>query len=121
MCLSRSLLVFTPLDLAQKSVPEKKSVPDDESDSDDEPKTTVDDPEKNNDDLLYDPDEEEEDEKWMNKERVRSRGGQEVDPTSIGPTDAVLNCPGCMVLLSHDCQRWVSILLVVVDRSILLF
>ena len=106
MCLSRSLLSFPAFDLAQKSVPEKKSVPDDdETDSDEELPTTVDDPEKNNDELLYDPDEEEEDEKWMNKERVRSRGGQQVDPTSIGPTDAVLNCPGCMVLLSHDCQR----------------
>jgi len=83
--------------------------------------------EKVNDDLLYDPDEEEEDEKWMTNQRLkytylflsyfhleiflffRSRGAnnpQKSDTSSLGPTDAVLNCPGCMVLVCHDCQRY---------------
>ncbi|UJR23825.1 hypothetical protein I4U23_026801 [Adineta vaga] len=83
----------------------------DEDDSDDEPNQPVvnnDEQEKVNDDLLYDPDEEEEDEKWMAKERLKSRGAQNVDKidtSALGPTDAVLNCPGCMVLVCHDCQR----------------
>ena len=122
-CLSLSSLSRSAL--AQKSVSEKKAALDkqDESDSDDEknstdlPAATLDDPEKDNDDLLYDPDEEDEDEKWMTNERIRSRGGgeqqqqqqQAADPSAIGPTDAVLNCPGCMVLLSHDCQRYVPV------------
>jgi len=44
----------------------------------------------------------------MTNQRLRSRGennAQKPDPSSLGPTDAVLNCPGCMVLICHDCQR----------------
>ncbi|CAF3347811.1 unnamed protein product [Rotaria socialis] len=84
---------------------------DDSDDEDDEKNEAVvnkDDEEKINDDLLYDPDEEEEDEKWMTKERLKSRGVNEIeklDASALGPTDAVLNCPGCMVLVCHDCQR----------------
>ncbi|CAF4077263.1 unnamed protein product, partial [Rotaria sordida] len=30
---------------------------------------------------------------------------QKPDASSLRPTDAVLICPGCMLLVCHDCQR----------------
>ncbi|CAF0839789.1 unnamed protein product [Didymodactylos carnosus] len=63
------------------------------------------DEDKLNDDLLYDPEQDDEDEKWMSNERIKSRGGQTNVSSSLGDTDAVLNCPGCMILICHDCQR----------------
>ncbi|CAF0973387.1 unnamed protein product [Rotaria sp. Silwood1] len=100
----------------QKTQQEKKIIvneqnddhSDDENDEKNQSVVNKDDQEKINDDLLYDPDEEEEDEKWMTNERLKSRGAnitQKPDASSLGPTDAVLNCPGCMVLVCHDCQR----------------
>jgi len=85
---------------------------DDDDDTTNKPIATTttgdDNDEKFNDDLLYDPEEEDKDEKWMTNERIKSRGGttsRNPDSSSLGNTDAVLNCPGCMVLISHDCQR----------------
>ncbi|CAF3563123.1 unnamed protein product [Rotaria sordida] len=101
------------LPISTQKTQEKKIVVNkqNEDDSDDEKNQSVvnkDDQDKINDDLLYDPDEEEEDEKWMTNERLKSRGvnnSQKLDASSLGPTDAVLNCPGCMILVCHDCQR----------------
>lgn len=48
-------------------------------------------------------------EKWsflyFQYSRSQGKTGQKPDSAALGPTDAVLNCPGCMVLVCHDCQR----------------
>ncbi|CAF1380662.1 unnamed protein product [Rotaria sordida] len=44
----------------------------------------------------------------MRNERLKSRGiniTQKSYASSLRPTDAVLICPGCMLLVCHDCQR----------------
>jgi len=51
---------------------------------------------KTNDELLYDPDADDQDEAWMAKQ-----GGLKKAENS----DAVLNCPSCMIVLCVDCQR----------------
>ncbi|CAF0979542.1 unnamed protein product [Adineta steineri] len=92
----------------EKKVALKEQDEDDSDDEPDQPELSKEDQDKANDDLLYDPDEEEEDEKWMTKERLKSRGAhttEKLDSSALGPTDAVLNCPGCMILVCHDCQR----------------
>lgn len=61
---------------------------------------------------FYDPDEDDQNEKWMQQERKRRTGMdsgsktvQEARPRIDGNSDAVLSCPGCMVMLTRDCQR----------------
>ncbi|VDM59162.1 unnamed protein product [Angiostrongylus costaricensis] len=60
---------------------------------------------------FYDPDEDDENEIWMQTQRSQSTGmesksaGKETRPRIDGNSDAVLSCPGCMVLLTRDCQR----------------
>lgn len=77
-------------------------------------------------DLFYDPNLDDEDEKWVSAMRRRLEGhkgvneldeqvtepspkqgdkGQGSQKKVIGSSDAVLNCPACMVTLSLDCQR----------------
>jgi hypothetical protein len=46
---------------------------------------------------------------------------QKPDVSSLGPTDAVLNCPGCMVLVCHDCQRYLKNLFILFFSYILFF
>ncbi|EYC27531.1 hypothetical protein Y032_0009g781 [Ancylostoma ceylanicum] len=60
----------------------------------------------------YDPDEDDDNERWMQRERKRTTGmgegakkGTEARPRIDGNSDAVLSCPGCMVMLTRDCQR----------------
>ncbi len=89
-----------------------------------------------NDELFYDPNLDEEDESWMNKQRktckkIVSPLKREQIPKSIlkpssidstapstsqqtdvkitytdAKTDAILNCPCCMTMLTMDCQRY---------------
>ncbi|KAK6028825.1 glucosidase II beta subunit-like protein [Ostertagia ostertagi] len=61
---------------------------------------------------FYDPEEDEQNEKWMQQRRKRTTGissasktEKEARPRIDGNSDAVLSCPGCMVLLTRDCQR----------------
>lgn len=58
--------------------------------------------EKTNDDLLYDPEEDDENAKWVHQMQKDNQGGS----LEGGSTDAILNCPGCMTLLSLNCQRY---------------
>ena len=81
-----------------------------------------------NDELLYDPDMDKEDEAWVRKQRQNyqprepagkknaenqqrkrpaQKGGlgKESKVQKLPNSDAVLNCPACMVLLCMDCQR----------------
>ncbi|CAJ0599208.1 unnamed protein product [Cylicocyclus nassatus] len=59
----------------------------------------------------YDPEEDDENEKWMQRQRKKATGlgdpkkAQEARPSIDGNSDAVLSCPGCMVMLTRDCQR----------------
>ncbi|VDN10422.1 unnamed protein product [Dibothriocephalus latus] len=53
------------------------------------------------DDLLYDPNEDDDNAEWMKQFQVTSHG----DQSGTSRTDAVLNCPSCMSLLSTNCQR----------------
>ncbi|KAL6728404.1 hypothetical protein Aduo_010182 [Ancylostoma duodenale] len=60
----------------------------------------------------YDPEEDDDNERWMQRERKRTTGmgegpkkGNEARPRIDGNSDAVLSCPGCMVMLTRDCQR----------------
>lgn len=82
-------------------------------------------PQFTNDELFYDPDLDDLDQEWMNKQRATCKknkpqdnkmksstqsktvSGDSTKPTgsSDSRTDAILNCPGCMTLLCHDCQR----------------
>ncbi|KAM3177718.1 hypothetical protein ACTXT7_003989 [Hymenolepis weldensis] len=54
-----------------------------------------------NDDLLYDPEEDRINERFTKHLQKVSQNGQVCEDT----TDAILNCPGCMSLLSLNCQR----------------
>ncbi|XGW16907.1 hypothetical protein V3C99_001942 [Haemonchus contortus] len=61
---------------------------------------------------FYDPDEDDQNEQWMQQQRKRTTGTsnaakneKEARPRIDGNSDAVLSCPGCMVLLTRDCQR----------------
>ncbi|XP_043930029.1 E2F-associated phosphoprotein [Protopterus annectens] len=66
-----------------------------------------------NDELLYDPDADDEDQAWVDAHRRRHHGistvkQQNQHHTKLKPlpaSDAVLNCPGCMITLCLDCQR----------------
>lgn len=73
-----------------------------------------------NDELFYDPDADEQDAKWASEKRSSSRKqklGSELVPkksilkkpttsqTATNSSDAVLNCPCCMTMLTMDCQR----------------
>ncbi|KAM4624730.1 E2F-associated phosphoprotein [Polymixia lowei] len=64
-----------------------------------------------NDELLYDPDEDDRDQAWVDARRRQyssrrhipgSRPGQ---AQGLPSSDAVLNCPACMITLCLDCQR----------------
>ncbi|VDL92777.1 unnamed protein product [Schistocephalus solidus] len=57
--------------------------------------------EPTDDDLLYDPNEDDDNAEWMKQFQAISHG----DQPGTSRTDAVLNCPGCMSLLSTNCQR----------------
>ncbi len=64
-----------------------------------------------NDDLFYDPKMDEADEEWINEQRMTFKNfkNEEVVKKSqmIKPpdSDAVLNCPCCMIMVCMDCQR----------------
>ncbi|ESO02427.1 hypothetical protein HELRODRAFT_65885, partial [Helobdella robusta] len=61
-----------------------------------------------NDELLYDPDMDEEDQRWVNKQRRKyqpTKSGSNKKSLKLPNSDAVLNCPCCMILLCLDCQR----------------
>lgn len=78
-------------------------------------------PQYTNDELLYDPDMDDEDQNWVNKQRKTSKkvvspkkpvtsfvsgSGKAPEETYLAEnSDAVLNCPCCMAVLSMDCQR----------------
>lgn len=55
-------------------------------------------------DLLYDPEEDKINEKFAKHLQKVSQNGEAGATT----TDAILNCPGCMSLLSLNCQRSVT-------------
>ncbi len=75
-------------------------------------KTTIDD--------LYDSDEDAANEAWIGRRRRRysfgnndnnanqSSGSASAD--KLPPTDAVLSCPACMIVVTRDCQRLVWII-----------
>ena len=42
---------------------------------------------------------------YFQSSRSQGVSTQKPESAALGPTDAVLNCPGCMVLICHDCQR----------------
>ncbi|KAL7062879.1 hypothetical protein AAHC03_0737 [Spirometra sp. Aus1] len=67
----------------------------------DKPKKTQKSSEQTDDDLLYDPNEDDDNAEWMKNFQATSHG----DQLENSRTDAVLNCPGCMSLLSTNCQR----------------
>ncbi|KAF8357098.1 hypothetical protein PRIPAC_92093 [Pristionchus pacificus] len=61
---------------------------------------------------FYNPSEDDDNEEWVQERRRSSQGrmddGRKVNPKQIrleDGSDAVLSCPGCMVLLTRDCQR----------------
>ncbi|GMR44305.1 hypothetical protein PMAYCL1PPCAC_14500, partial [Pristionchus mayeri] len=61
---------------------------------------------------FYNPSEDDDNEEWVQKRRRSNQGkkddGRKVNPKQIrleDGSDAVLSCPGCMVLLTRDCQR----------------
>ncbi|XP_076463858.1 E2F-associated phosphoprotein-like [Babylonia areolata] len=67
-----------------------------------------------NDDLLYDPHMDEEDQQWVDQQRQRHQGKRQQRPggqkkagkqQAAPTTDAVLDCPACMITLCLDCQR----------------
>ncbi|VDM66452.1 unnamed protein product [Strongylus vulgaris] len=59
----------------------------------------------------YDPEEDDDNEKWMQQRRKATglteaaKKVKEARPRIDGDSDAVLSCPGCMVMLTRDCQR----------------
>ena len=63
------------------------------------------------DDLLYDAEADDEDSEWIERKRQEYLLHPTRDPLSresrhpLPSSDAVLNCPACMVLLCLDCQR----------------
>lgn len=63
-----------------------------------------------NDELLYDPDEDDRDQAWVDARRRRHRdsrriGSNNAQSQGVPRSDAVLNCPSCMITLCMDCQR----------------
>ncbi|GMT19670.1 hypothetical protein PFISCL1PPCAC_10967, partial [Pristionchus fissidentatus] len=61
---------------------------------------------------FYNPSEDDDNEEWVQERRRSSQGkegkGRKVNSKQIrleDGSDAVLSCPGCMVLLTRDCQR----------------
>ncbi|WKX98181.1 hypothetical protein Q1695_013676 [Nippostrongylus brasiliensis] len=61
---------------------------------------------------FYDPEEDDQSEKWVQQRRKQTTGlggdantTEESRPRIDGDSDAVLSCPGCMVMLTRDCQR----------------
>uniref|UniRef100_A0A3B4AI08 Uncharacterized protein n=1 Tax=Periophthalmus magnuspinnatus TaxID=409849 RepID=A0A3B4AI08_9GOBI len=62
-----------------------------------------------NDELLYDPDEDDRDQAWVDNKRRQRRppggAGAAVRSQGLCSSDAVLNCPACMITLCLDCQR----------------
>ncbi|XP_018422550.1 PREDICTED: E2F-associated phosphoprotein isoform X2 [Nanorana parkeri] len=66
-----------------------------------------------NDDLLYDPDEDDRDQEWVdakrrgyrNMKKNRQTHAQQTDLQTLPNSDAILNCPACMITLCLDCQR----------------
>ena len=71
-----------------------------------------------NDELLYDPAADEADQKWVDAQRRRYQPKKSIlkrTPPAAPPktsaqnrlpsSDAILNCPACMVQLCLDCQR----------------
>ena len=77
--------------------------------------------EQQNDELFYDPDEDERDQAWADSHRSQKSGLasiglplprserqkrlQELSKLKKAQSDATLNCPCCLTLLSLDCQR----------------
>lgn len=66
-----------------------------------------------NDDLLYDPDADDADQSWVDRQRqiyqvpaVIPPGSTNAPKTKLPKSDAILNCPACMVQLCLDCQRY---------------
>ena len=75
-----------------------------------------------NEDLFYDPEMDDADQRWVDAHRARCRPSvtsslapgtsrkRRVDQlTKPATSDAVLNCPACMVVLCRDCQRYVRV------------
>ncbi|XP_029899995.1 E2F-associated phosphoprotein isoform X2 [Myripristis murdjan] len=67
-----------------------------------------------NDELLYDPDEDDRDQAWVDarraahscsRRRPAALGSRPGQPRGLPSSDAVLNCPACMITLCLDCQR----------------
>jgi hypothetical protein len=113
-----------------QSFESKKQVEEDEEDTDSEAEleTGVRSTKKRahftNDELFYDPDMDQEDENWLNQQRAtchrlktqrkpdskaststNEETRSDIPNYSDARTDAILNCPCCMTLLCHDCQR----------------
>ncbi|NXU49853.1 EAPP protein, partial [Turnix velox] len=92
-----------------------------DSDSEDEDKTVTQDLRKkrkhqqrqilSNDELLYDPEEDNRDQEWVDSQRRGYRNQRRIPqqqknkPSAVPNSDAVLNCPACMITLCLDCQR----------------
>ncbi len=64
-----------------------------------------------NEQLMYDPDMDTEDQKWVDGQRwkchpkkTQSKSKQN-RKEKLPQSDAVLNCPACMITLCRDCQR----------------
>ncbi|XP_071283014.1 E2F-associated phosphoprotein isoform X2 [Agelaius tricolor] len=64
-----------------------------------------------NDELLYDPEEDSRDQEWVDSQRRgyrnqrRAPQQRQAKPAAVPNSDAVLNCPACMITLCLDCQR----------------
>ncbi|XP_014374438.1 E2F-associated phosphoprotein [Alligator sinensis] len=63
-----------------------------------------------NDELLYDPEEDNRDQEWVDSQRrgyhnQRRGQQQQLQSQAIPNSDAVLNCPACLITLCLDCQR----------------
>jgi len=61
-----------------------------------------------NDDLLYDPDADADDQKWVDKQRHRyqpKQNSKSEKKQKLPSSDAILDCPACMVTVCLDCQR----------------
>jgi len=79
-----------------------------DSDSDEEgtseEKRNTSHPVLSNDDLLYDPDADTNDQKWVDMQRQRYQPNTN-KKQKLPNSDAILDCPACMVTLCLDCQR----------------
>lgn len=58
---------------------------------------------QSNDELLYDPNLDEVDQTWV--DNLRGQYQPVADIRTLPASDAILNCPCCMVSLCLDCQR----------------